>query len=262
MEYTTEAIQNRIKSHLQNPVNHMEGGFCMDNIQAVSQELAQLFYMEILPIPDRYSLETAEGFYLDLKGKDLAEPRKEGEDDTPYRKRLLEKIQRPITSGNPNHYVYWAKQVGGVGNAKCIDCWAGGGTVKIIVLPDHAETPTEDVLQAVRAHIEKNRPAGAKVTVAAAVPHMISIDAVLELALGYDIALVREAVTKAVSEYLTGIAYTDNLNLSYYRIGELMFHIEGIAGVIDYTVNSAKDSISAAVEEYFKLEEVVIHAAP
>ena len=37
-----------------------------------------------------------------------------------FRSRVLEKIRRPITSGNRNHFIYWAKQVSGVGGAKCL----------------------------------------------------------------------------------------------------------------------------------------------
>ena len=38
----------------------------------------------------------------------------EAEGDDSFRSRVLEKIRRPITSGNRNHFIYWAKQVSGV----------------------------------------------------------------------------------------------------------------------------------------------------
>lgn len=261
MEFTFEAIRDRIKTAFKNPVNRVEGGFSMDNTQAVSQELSRLYQMEVLPIPDNYSLETAEGAYLDRKGIDFAEPRKDGEKDDLYRKRLLEKVQRPITGGNENQYVYWAKQVEGVGNARCIGCWNGGGTVKVIIISESADIPTTETLQYVTSYIEARRLIGAQVTVVGATPLAVAIAATLEIAVGYKAASVQEGISAAVAAYLNGIAYTDTLNLSYHRIGELMFHVEGVENVVDYTINGNKQSLTATIDEFFKMGEVIVSAA-
>lgn len=261
MEFTFEAIRDRIKTAFKNPVNRVEGGFSMDNTQAVSQELARLYCMEVLPIPDNYSLETAEGAYLDRKGVDFAEPRKVGETDDLYRQRLLDKVQRPITGGNENQYVYWAKQVEGVGNARCVGCWNGGGTVKVIVLSSKADVPGQDILQNVKTYIEARRLIGAQVTVVAATPLAVAIVATLEMVVGYTAESAQRGISAAVAAYLSGIAYTDSLNLSYHRIGELMFHVEGVANVVDYTVNAGKQSLAVSIDEFFKLGEVIVHVA-
>lgn len=256
--FDSDSILNRIKMAFKNPANRIEGGFCMDNAQAVSQEMAKMYHMEILTIPDRFSLDTAIGAELDWLGKDLDEPRKQNEDDELYRMRMKDKTMRPVTGGNINHYVYWAKQIEGVGNAKCIDCWDGGGTVKVIVLSSSTGIPSEQVLQDVREYIEGVRPVGAQVTVAAAKPRAVQVSATLELNAGYRPELVQAAIADVLTSYLTGIAYTDDLNLSYHRMGALMFNVDGVANVVDYTVNNGKETITATVEEFFQLEGVTV----
>lgn len=104
MEFTSDAILKRMMDCLKNPVSKIEGSFTMDNLQAVSQELARIFMMEIQPIPDHVLLDTAEGEYLDRKALDYNETRLPGEDDSSFRGRILQKIQNPLTSGNKNHY--------------------------------------------------------------------------------------------------------------------------------------------------------------
>ena len=200
MDFSARAVLQRIRDRLQNPANRLEGGFCMDNIQAVSEELARFDMMEVKPIPDRVLLDTAEGEYLDRKALDYNETRNpaeaavgnllftgepgtvipigtevlygslvfetaaaarisaegfcevraqcqtegtagnvdaetitvlrlaidgvksvtntapfgggtQAESDDSFRSRILEKIRQPITSGNRNHFIYWAKQV-------------------------------------------------------------------------------------------------------------------------------------------------------
>ncbi|MEG0019325.1 MAG: baseplate J/gp47 family protein, partial [Oscillospiraceae bacterium] len=53
------------------------------------------------------------------------------ETDEDFRARILEKIKMPLTGGNSNDYIYWAKQVSGIGRAKCFPLWNGNGTVKV-----------------------------------------------------------------------------------------------------------------------------------
>ena len=79
MDFSASAVLQRIRNSLQNPANRLEGGFCMDNAQAVSEELARLDLMEVKPIPDRVLLDTAAGEYLDRKALDYNETRNPAE---------------------------------------------------------------------------------------------------------------------------------------------------------------------------------------
>ena len=39
IDFSTDAILQRMRDSLENPANKLEGGFCMDNLQAVAEEI-------------------------------------------------------------------------------------------------------------------------------------------------------------------------------------------------------------------------------
>lgn len=362
VDFSVSAILKRMRDSLQNPTNKLEGGFCMDNLQAVSEELARIDAMEVQPIPDRVLLDTAEGEYLDRKALDYNETRNPaaasvgtllftGEPDTvilvgtevlfgalvfettaaarigadgscevgascqtagtagnvaantvtvlrtavggvtsvtnpepfgggaaaesddAFRRRVLEKIQRPITSGNRNHFIYWAKQVSGVGGAKCLGAEVcGPSKVRVIVLSDQYGAPDDVILDNVRAHIEEERQIGAEVTVAAAEPKAVRVAAAVKVTSGYNIADIRQNVQTALLEYVASVNRADfntapargdqnrESSISYYRVGDLIFSVDGVADIISFTLNGEISSLTSGYEEYFALEEVDIRA--
>lgn len=262
MMFSQNEIYERIKAALSNEVNRIEGSFSMDNISAVSGELAKLYSMEIATIVDQYSLDTARGEYLDRKGVDFNEKRNSPDEaDELYRARILEKISRPITSGNENHYIYWAKQVANVGEARCISLWDGAGTVKVVILSDTSDVPDEATLQAVKAHIEANRPVGASVTVVAATPFNLSINATLKLHPEADLVMVQESIKTVVKDYLNSAANLNKSYLGYHKIGDLLFNVSDVVDVIGYTINGGAAPLYAKADEFFKVEGVTINGS-
>lgn len=350
MDFSFEGIRDRIKEHLENPASKIEGSFSMDNIGAVSQEIARIVAMEVLPIPDNVLLDTAEGIMLDRRAIDFNEVRnpakkavgtvtftgtpnakipigtlvladalefattedaiigfdgtalvhtmcsKEGqlgnvlsgkitalklslngisevknenaftggvdeETDTAFRERVLEKIRQPITSGNKNHYIYWAKQVSGVGKAKVLSCPKGNGTVEVIILSDLLDVPDDTIIANVVANIEDNRPVGADVTVSKAVPLPVTVNVVVTLADGYELNLIKSSIASALQEYLKTISFDETKNLSYYKVGDIIFGVDGVTDIVSYTLNGGSVSLQTAFEEFFKLQEVVLSAS-
>ena len=75
MDFTADGILARMKGSLKNEDSRIEGSFTMDNLQAVSEELARFNAMLIAPLQDE----------LAAQGSDMG------------------------TSGNEKHYVKWAK---------------------------------------------------------------------------------------------------------------------------------------------------------
>lgn len=362
VDFSASAILQRMRDGLKNPVNKLEGGFCMDNLQAVSEEMARINMMEIQPIPDRVLIDTAEGEYLDRKALDYAETRNpaqvslgkllftgdagtnipqgtvaaydtllfettspaligedgscevdarcqmegtagnapantvvtlpssipgvksvtnplpfgggaEQESDEAFRSRILDKIRRPLTSGNRNHLIYWAKQVSGVGSAKCLGAEVcGAGKAKVIVLSDTYQAPDNVVLDHVKDHIEEERQIGADITVMAATPKPVTIDVTIRVASGYDISSIRQNALKVLQAYIDSVNKEDfdtppsrndqnrESSISYYRIGDLFFSVDGVADIVSYTLNGDISSLSSSYEEYFVLEEVNIGA--
>lgn len=360
MDFSASAVLGRMRDGLQNPANRLEGGFCMDNLQAVSEEMARMDLMEVQPIPDRVLLDTAEGEYLDRKALDYNETRNpaeaavgnllftgepgtaipsgtealygslvfetttaaristegfcevgarcqtEGtvgnvpantitvlrmaingvtsvtntapfgggtqtESDDSFRSRILEKIRQPITSGNRNHFIYWAKQVSGVGGAKCLGAEVcGPGKVRVIILSDQYAAPDEVILGNVKAHIEEERQIGADVTVAAATPKAANVEVTVSVASGYSLTDIRHNIQAALQRYVDSVNQADfstppalrdenqQSTISYYQIGSLIFGVEGVADIIRYTLNGGQTSLVSDYEEYFSLGEVVV----
>ena len=358
LDFSSAAVLQRMREGLKNPANKMEGGFCMDNLQAVSEELSRMDTMEVKPIPDKVLLDTAEGAALDRKALDYNESRNpagvavgtllftgdagavipagtealsgalvfattaaarigaggscevgakcqesgpqgnvaaaaitalraaingvksvinpapfgggtEAESDTSFRNRIFDKIRRPITSGNRNHYIYWAKQVSGVGGAKCLGAEVcGPGKVKVLVLSDQYAAPDNVILDNVRAHIEEERIIGADVTVTAATPLAANIAVTVKVANGYNLADIRQNITSVLQDYINSVnkedfdtppARNDENRfsyISYYRIGDLIFGVDGVADILSYTLNGGIISVASSYEQYFTLEEV------
>lgn len=109
-----------------------------------------------------------------------AEPTADGydeESDEDLRDRYLTVVRYPSTSGNPQFYINLALEVSGVGAAGCVRCHAGRGTVKVVVVDSNFESPEDELIERVFEHIEKYRPIGVEVTVTAAEPVVVNIDA-------------------------------------------------------------------------------------
>ena len=61
----------------------------------------------------------------DLANLEAAAGGSDPESDVDLYTRIHDRQSLPITSGNPNHYIQWAKEVAGVSYASCIPLWAG-----------------------------------------------------------------------------------------------------------------------------------------
>lgn len=88
----------------------------------------------------------------------------ERETDTELLARLLEIIRRPPAGGNKYDFRRWAMEVPGVTNAFVYPLRRGLGTIDVAVISGNG-LPSEDILQAVRDHIEDVRPVAGKSSV-------------------------------------------------------------------------------------------------
>ena len=258
-DYDAQSILARLMDGLQSDANRLQGGFCADNLQAGAEELARYRAMILEYAVEQTMLDTAEGEYLDRKALEYNEARLDGEADDAFRARLLDKIRQPITSGNANHYVYWARQVPGVGAARCIPVWDGPGTVKVVILSAAMAEPDDALIAAVQSYIETQRPIGAAVTVSKAVPVDVTISVTATLEAGYNPDEVRAQIASVIQSYCTEIAF-DLTTLSYHKLGDLMFGVPGIMDISAYTLNGKTASLTLTAEQFARLREVTLNA--
>lgn len=179
---------------------------------------------------------------------DVLSPGEEEESDESLRERYLLKAQAPATSGNQAHYVIWAREVPGVGDANAIPVWNGPGTVKVVLIDPDKRAVSEFVRQAVEDHIETQRPIGADVTVVPATEVEINISVGVELPMGVDIDEVRTVFRDAVTEYLKGLAFKDKF-VRPVRIGNILLDVAPIIDYENLAINGQTSNIELADDE-------------
>ena len=164
------------------------------------------------------------------------------ETDDELRERYFEKVSLPATSGSKYHYIGWAKEVSGVGDAKCLPLWNGNGTVKVIIINSEKGAADADLIQRVADHIEENRPIGASVTVASATPLLINISVSLVLSSGITEEIAVERITKSVTDYFQKKAF-DSTYISFAQIGGCILNCDGILDYTDLRLNGDTENI-------------------
>lgn len=175
----------------------------------------------------------------------------EEETDEALLERYLEAVQKPATSGNKYHYIQWAKEISGVGDAKVFPLWNGDNTVKVVIINDEKQPADSELVADVQDYIdpdssgtgEGEAPIGAYCTVVSATALNIDVSVTVTLVDGYDIATVTENITDNIDNYLKSVAFEQN----YVSYGKIANAINDSEGVLDYSnllVNSGTANIS------------------
>lgn len=171
-------------------------------------------------------------------------PGEDTETDQQLLERFNEKVQRPVTSGNVNHYSQWANEVAGVGAARPVPLWKGNNTVKLLIVDAEMAIPTSALITEVQKYIDPSAaglglgkaPIGAFCTVAAAQAQAINITADIT---GIAATKVADDFNKAVTAYLkhqvaegwqTGKGYV----ISYAKVGAILLEALTKKGGTDY----------------------------
>lgn len=232
MDFSAEGILERMRSRLKSEDTKLEGSFSMDNLQAVSEELAMFYNMLIVPAFEK----------LEEKEKDMA------------------------TSGNERHYIRWAKEaVDGsgnkiVGNAKVKAVRDGTGLVTVAILTTEAKSPTTEQIKLVQDYIDSNKPIGAKPQVVAATGIEVNIDCTLSLKSGFSAETIKDEIIKVVGLYFVEVAFwAENGILNYYKVSNLISGINGVNVIESLTINGNKENIEIDYDKFFLLKGVVVN---
>lgn len=227
MQFDAESCMLRMRDALNVPGNKVEGGFCMDNIQAVAEEIGRLSEMELAQVKEA----------------------------------IAKNQEELVTAGNENHYIYWAKQVNGVGNARAKGKRDGSGVVYVSIISDKATAASKELLDAVAAYIATQRPVGAQPIISAAEGINVTVEATVTLRPGYSAEDVRAVAKQKLEDWLINISFSKKTtDLSYSKVGSILFNVPGVDDIPAYTVNGGRESVLGDFDNYFSLAEVVIHA--
>jgi len=180
------------------------------------------------------------------------------EADEELRGRYYIKVQTPTTSGNKYHYLNWAKEVTGVGDARVVPLWNGNGTVKVIIINSNKRAADSTLIDLVAAYIEDNRPIGATVTVISAIEKAIDISATLTIdSANYTLEGVKTSIETNIINYLKSVAFIDTY-ISYAKIGNIIFDTNGVLDYSALTVNTGTANISILDTEVAVLGVVTV----
>lgn len=188
---------------------------------------------------------------------DVLIPGEDEENDESLRKRFLQKVREPGTSGNAADYRRWATEVTGVGAAKVTPLWNGPGTVKVTIVNTDMQPATNELVDQVQEYIEQVRPIGASVTVASATGKAIDVSANVVLASGYTLQNVQDAFTAALDAYFKEIAFSATY-VSYAKIGTLLLNTPGVIDYNGLTVNGGTVNVALQDDEVPVLGSVVL----
>lgn len=170
------------------------------------------------------------------------------ETDAALRERFYTKVKTPATSGNKYHYLNWAKEVTGVGDAKVVPLWNGNGTVKIVIIDSNKKAAGSELITAVKNYMEDNRPIGANVTVVSAAEKNIDIAAKILISSNTSLSEIKKDFQDAIGAYLKDNAFKDT-SISYARIGSILLDIEGVVDYLNLRVNNDSVNIVLSDEE-------------
>lgn len=92
-------------------------------------------------------------------------------------------------------------------------------------------------------------PVGARVTVEAATAVLINVSATLTIAAGYNADSVKATVTQAITDYIKSLAFTDDNDVRYVRIGNAILDTLGVQDYSDLTVNGGTVNITIGTQE-------------
>ena len=166
----------------------------------------------------------------------------DSETDDEFRERYYYFLDHPVTSGNIYEYEQWAREIDGVGLAKCYGTWNGPGTVKVVIATADMEPASDDLVDAVAAHIEEQRLIGPTVTVVSATSVEINVTATIFTDGAYSVDAAKAAFMTELTAYLKTIGFSGGV-VPYTRIGAIIQSLPGVNYYTGYTLNGGTANV-------------------
>lgn len=171
------------------------------------------------------------------------------ESDAALLQRIAERRQKPVNGANGWQYRAWSMEVPGVGAAKVVELADGPGTLGVTLVDANFVPTSEEIVEAVQAHLDALRPVGATVEVKAPTALAVNLAATVVISAATTAQAVEEEMTARLEEYLTGLVrekyaavyYTPEEDLPYTiiynRLLALLLTIDGVENATSLTLN-------------------------
>ena len=199
----------------------------------------------------------------DMEGSlvELLIPAEDEEDTEVLRQRYLASFTTTPFGGNQDDYKNKVGKLAGVGGVKIIPVWAGGGTVKLIIINSNFDKASDTLVSTVQEAIDPSpqgkgaglAPVGHTVTVVSCVNKAVNISFRCTFEDGYSWDMVKDAVTKSISDYLLEVRKNwASSSSSIVRISQIenrTLNIDGIIDVQDTKINGSTENLTLGFEE-------------
>ena len=192
------------------------------------------------------------------------------ESDAALVARIQERVQRPPTSGNGYQVRQWAMAVAGVGQAKVVELAQGAGTVSVTVVDSNYGAPAEEIVEAVQAALESQRPIGMAPTAGGCTELSVTVAASVTVTQGASKATVQAALEEALRGYcrdlidakFTPIYYKPAQDVSYTliynRVLALLLSIPEVENFSALTVNGGTADVTIQPDQAPVVGEVTV----
>jgi uncharacterized phage protein gp47/JayE len=183
----------------------------------------------------------------------------EAETDAELVARTLLKKRTAATSGNAFHYLEWALEVDGVGNARVFPLENGNGTVGVMPVTSGGRAPGKEIIEAVAENIGKKRPIGATVSVYAPEEVTVHVTANITISADANMELIREAYREKMEAYIKGGVFLLQ-NVDYYKCLSMFYEISGVVSVNSFLLNGGEGVIPIGEKQIQVMGEIEVVA--
>lgn len=193
------------------------------------------------------------------------------ESDKDLIERYLIAVRTPATSGNKYHYLQWAREVEGVGNAKVFPLWNGKNTVKVTIIDSNQQPASSELIKKVQDYIDPQgddnstwgagygqAPIGAYCTVASAKAKEININLTIIKESQIELDDLKIAIEKNITEFFKNIAFKKDY-ISYSLLGNAILNTPGVVEWTTLTINGGTSSIQVGEEEVATFKGLVLN---
>lgn len=186
------------------------------------------------------------------------------EGDDTLRDRVAENAQRRDGDGNTADYIAWAKSVPGVGNVLVDPLWRGPGTVRLVILDQDGNVPSQQIVDAVQEYLdpdakgigEGKAPIGHKVTVQG--PRIRRLRVIvpgLVAETGYSLEQAQDNVRQTVLD--TFIEASPGSVIRIRDVSANIIQSPGVLDIGDILIDGKRDNVSLDIDEKADVDEVV-----
>lgn len=182
------------------------------------------------------------------------------ETDESLYERYVDKIRKPISSGNKYQYEQWALEVNGVGYAKCIpaEVIGTGGVVKVVIASSNKRKASEELIKTTYDYIDSVRPVMAgTLEVLTVEEKMINITGNVEIDASTTLNDVQNKFKLELENYFNNIVY-DTKKVTLAKVQSILININGVVDYSDVKINGGTSNITLTDEKIAVLDTVTL----